>query len=154
KWASRFGFILSSAGAAIGLGAIWRLPYVTGTSGGGAFFLLFVLFTVLIVLRMLIAEFIIGRGSGLAAVSAYKIIAPKSLWSCIGRLCVLGSSLLLSCYSVVGRWVLICTGKALSNQIIGKDLNHDALFGSIVGSALSRIIGLLLFTIIDVLVIA
>src|SRR5690625_5362403 len=56
KWASRFGFILSSAGAAIGLGAIWRLPYVTGTSGGGAFFLLFVLFTVLIGLPMLIAE--------------------------------------------------------------------------------------------------
>src|SRR5690625_6983937 len=84
KWASRFGFILSSAGAAIGLGAIWRLPYVTGTSGGGAFFLLFVLFTILIGLPMLIAEFIIGRGTGLEAVSAYKKIAPKSLWSWIG----------------------------------------------------------------------
>src|SRR5690625_723262 len=154
KWASRFGFILSSAGAAIGLGAIWRLPYVTGTSGGGAFFLLFVLFTILIGLPMLIAEFIIGRGTGLEAVSAYKKIAPKSLWSWIGRLGVLGSFLLLSFYSVVGGWVLIYTGKAISNQIIGKNVDYEAIFGSVVGSPFVTIIGLLLFTIINVLVIS
>ena len=154
KWASRFGFILSSAGAAIGLGAIWRLPYVTGTSGGGAFFLLFVLFTVLIGLPMLIAEFIIGRGTGLEAVSAYKKIAPKSLWSWIGCLGVLGSFLLLSFYSVVGGWVLIYTGKSVSAQIIGENVDYEALFGSIVGSPFITIIGLLLFTIINVLVIS
>src|SRR5699024_627649 len=134
-------------------GAIWRLPYVTGTSGGGAFFLLFVLFTVLIGLPMLMAEFIIGRGSGLEAVSAYKKIAPKSLWSWIGRLGVLGSFLLLSFYSVCG-WVIIYTCKAVSNQIIGKNVNYEALFCSIVGSSFTTIIGLLLFTIINVLVIS
>src|SRR5699024_1098017 len=110
--------------------------------------------TVLIGLPMLIAEFIIGRGSGLEAVSAYKKIAPKSLWSWIGRLGVLGSFLLLSFYSVVGGWVLIYTGKAVSNQIIGKNVNYEALFGSIVGSPFTTIIGLLLFTIINVLVIS
>src|SRR5699024_12433733 len=100
----------SSAGVAISLLAIWRLPYVTGTSGGGAFFLLVVLFTVLMGLPMLIAEFIIGRGSGLEAVSAYKKIAPTSLWSWIGRLGVLGSFLLLSVCSVVVVWVFLSTG--------------------------------------------
>src|SRR5699024_6923916 len=148
KWASRFGFILSSAGAAIGLGAIWRLPYVTGTSGSGAFFLLFVLFTALIGLPMLMAEFIIASGPGVETVSDYKNIVSKSLWLCIGRLGVLGSFLLLSFYSVVGGWVLIYTGKAVSNQIIGKNVNYEALFGSIVGSPFTTIIGLLLFTII------
>ena len=154
EWTSRFGFILSSAGAAIGLGAIWRLPYVTGTSGGGAFFLLFVVFTLLIGLPMLVAEFIIGRGTGLEAVSAYKKIAPKSLWVWIGRLGVLGSFLLLSFYSVVGGWVLIYAGKSIGNQIIGANTEYDALFGSVVGSPLVTIIGLLLFTIINVLVIS
>src|SRR5690625_6838214 len=140
KWASRFGFILSSAGAAIGLGAIWRLPYVTGTSGGGAFFLLFVLFTVLIGLPMLIAEFIIGRGTGLEAVSAYKKIAPKSLWSWMGRLGVLGSFLLLSFYSEVGGWVLIYTDRSVSAQIIGDNVHYEVLFGCIVGSHFITII--------------
>lgn len=154
EWTSRFGFILSSAGAAIGLGAIWRLPYVTGTSGGGAFFLLFVVFTLLIGLPMLVAEFIIGRGTGLEAVSAYKKIAPKSLWVWIGRLGVLGSFLLLSFYSVVGGWVLIYAGKSIGNQIIGVNVEYDALFGSVVGSPLVTIMGLLLFTIINVLVIS
>src|SRR5699024_5054107 len=106
---------------------------------------LFVLFTVLIGLPMLMAEFIIGRGSGLEAVSAYKKIAPKSLWSWIGRLGVLGSFLLLSFYSVVGGWVLIYTGKAVSNQIIGKNVNYEALFCLIVCNSFSTIICLLLF---------
>ena len=86
KWSSKLGFILASAGAAIGLGAIWKFPYVTGMSGGGAFFLLFVIFTLAIGMPMLISEFIIGRGSGREAISAYKKLAPDSLWVNIGRM--------------------------------------------------------------------
>jgi len=153
-WTSRLGFILSSAGAAIGLGAIWRLPYVTGTSGGGAFFLIFVLFTLLIGLPMLIAEFTIGRGTGLEAVSAYKKLAPRSLWVWVGRLGVLGCFLLLSFYSVVGGWVLIYSGKSIGNKIIGENVAYDALFGSVVGDPLVTIMGLLLFTLINVAVIS
>src|SRR5690625_386189 len=103
---------------------------------------------------MLIAEFIIGRGTGLEAVSAYKKIAPKSLWSWIGRLGVLGSFLLLSFYSVVGGWVLIYTGKSVSAQIIGENVDYEALFGSIVGSSFITIIRFLLFSIIYLFVIS
>lgn len=70
QWSSRIGFILSSAGAAIGLGAIWKFPYMTGVHGGAAFFLLFVAFTIILGLPLLIAEFIIGRGAQKEAVSA------------------------------------------------------------------------------------
>ena len=96
QWSSKLGFILASAGAAIGLGAIWKFPYVTGMSGGGAFFLIFVVFTLLIGMPMLISEFIIGRGSGMEAISAYKKLAPDSLWVWVGKLGVLGCFLLLS----------------------------------------------------------
>ena len=78
QWSSKLGFILASAGAAIGLGAIWKLPYVTGQSGGGAFFLIFVLFTLLIGLPMLLSEYVLGRGTQSEAVTAYKKLLQLS----------------------------------------------------------------------------
>ncbi len=154
QWSTKIGFILSSAGAAIGLGAIWKLPYVTGQSGGGAFFLLFICFTLLIGLPMLISEFIIGRGTNREAVSAYKLLAPKTSWTWIGKLGVVGCFLLLSFYSVVGGWILIYTGKALIGDVIQPGQDPGALFGSVTGTPWITIVGLLLFTIINVLVIS
>ena len=153
QWSTKLGFILSSAGAAIGLGAIWKLPYVTGTSGGGAFFLLFVLFTLAIGLPMLIAEFIIGRGTQKEAVSAYKKLAPRTAWTWIGRLGVVGCFLLLSFYSVIGGWIAVYTGKALVGQIITPSLDASALFGEVTGSPMMTIIGLIIFTLFNVLVV-
>src|SRR5699024_9734012 len=154
QWTSKLNFILASAGAAIGLGAIWKLPYVVGMNGGGAFFLVFIIFTVLIGLPMLISEFIIGRGTAKEAVSAYKKLAPNSLWVWIGRLGVLGCFLLLTFYSVVGGWVLIYSGMSIPGQIISDSANYEALFGSVVGSTTITLLGLFLFTIINVLVIS
>ncbi|MEI3613032.1 sodium-dependent transporter [Pseudogracilibacillus sp. SO30301A] len=154
QWTSKLGFILASAGAAIGLGAIWKLPYVTGMSGGGAFFLIFVIFTLVIGLPMLVSEFIIGRGAAREAVSAYKKLAPDSMWVWVGRLGVLGCFLLLTFYSVVGGWVLIYSGMSLPGKIISDGANYEALFGSVAGSPGITMFGLLLFTIINVLVIS
>ncbi len=154
QWSSRLGFILSSAGAAIGLGAIWKFPYVTGQSGGGAFLLLFILFTILIGLPMLISEFIIGRGSGNEAVSAYKKLAPQSVWTLIGRLGVIGCFLLLSFYSVVGGWVLTYTIMALGGKVINSSADYGALFGQVISSPLITIGGLAAFLLINVNVIA
>ncbi|GIN89390.1 transporter [Siminovitchia terrae] len=154
QWSSKLGFILASAGAAIGLGAIWKFPYVTGMSGGGAFFLIFVAFTLLIGLPMLVSEFIIGRGSGAEAISAYKKLAPDSFWVWVGRLGVLGCFLLLSFYSVVGGWVLVYTGRSVVGKVIGEGANYPELFGSVVGSPGVTLLGLLLFSLINILVIS
>jgi NSS family neurotransmitter:Na+ symporter len=154
QWSSKLGFILASAGAAIGLGAIWKFPYVTGMSGGGAFFLIFVIFTLLIGMPMLISEFIIGRGSGVEAVSAYKKLAPDSFWVWVGKLGVLGCFLLLSFYSVVGGWVLVYTGLSIPGKIIAEGANYPDLFGSVIGSPWITLLGLLLFTLANVVVIA
>jgi neurotransmitter:Na+ symporter, NSS family len=155
QWTSKIGFILASAGAAIGLGAIWKFPYVTGMSGGGAFFLLFVAFTLLIGMPLLISEFIIGRGSGKEAISAYKkLAAPNSLWVWVGRLGVLGCFLLLSFYSVVGGWVLVYSGLSIPGKVIADGTSYPDLFGSIIGTPWITIVGLLIFSLINVLVIS
>ncbi|WP_203363429.1 sodium-dependent transporter [Bacillus sp. REN10] len=154
QWSSRIGFILSSAGAAIGLGAIWKFPYVTGQSGGGAFLLLFILFTLLIGLPMLISEFIIGRGSGKEAVSAYKKLAPSSFWTLTGKLGVIGCFLLLSFYSVVGGWVLTYTLMSLGGKVIESGSDYGAMFGQTISSPLITIGGLAAFLLMNIIVIA
>lgn len=152
QWSSKIGFILSSAGAAIGLGAIWKFPYVTGMNGGGAFLLLFILFTLFIGLPMLISEFIIGRGAGREAVSAYDHLAPKTSWRVTGRLGVVGCFLLLSFYSVVGGWIILYTGLSLVGKVITENANYGELFDTINGTPWMGLGGLALFLLINVIV--
>ncbi|MGG2110035.1 sodium-dependent transporter [Lysinibacillus pakistanensis] len=155
QWSSKLGFILASAGAAIGLGAIWKLPYVTGQSGGGAFFLIFVLFTLLIGLPMLLSEYVLGRGTQSEAVTAYKKVAPTKLgWAWIGRMGVLGCFLLLTFYSVVGGWIFIYSGLGVAGTVIDPANNPSELFGKIIGTPCITLLGLGLFTLANVLVIS
>ncbi|MFC3041256.1 sodium-dependent transporter [Virgibacillus xinjiangensis] len=154
QWASKLGFILSSAGAAIGLGAIWKFPYMTGMNGGGAFFLVFIAFTILIGLPILIAEFIIGRGAEKEAVSAYQKLAPKTPWSFIGHWGVVGAFLLMSFYSVVGGWVLIYSLVSIFGGIITSGANYEQLFADITGNPLITIAGLAFFMLINIIVVS
>ncbi|UCZ52512.1 sodium-dependent transporter [Bacillus shivajii] len=124
QWTSKLGFILAAAGSAIGLGAIWKLPYVAGTSGGGAFFLIFLLFTIFLGLPLLLAEFTIGRHTQKEAVSAYRTIAPGSFWHWIGKLGVGTSFLLLSFYSVVGGWIVIYLARSFTQGVQGLEVNQ------------------------------
>jgi neurotransmitter:Na+ symporter, NSS family len=134
QWSSNLGFVLASAGAAIGLGAIWKFPYVAGMNGGGAFLIVFIIFTLLIGLPMLISEFLIGRGTGKEAVSAYKKLVPKSVWSWVGKLGVAGCFLLLSFYAVVGGWVLYYAIISVLGLIIQDGADYAATFGNITSS--------------------
>ncbi|MBP1970641.1 NSS family neurotransmitter:Na+ symporter [Virgibacillus natechei] len=154
QWSTKLGFILSSAGAAIGLGAIWKFPYMTGMNGGGAFFLLFILFTIIIGLPILLAEFIIGRGSQKEAISAYQTLAPKSGWSIIGRWGVVGAFLLMSFYSVVGGWVLIYSALSIPGMIIQDNTDYSELFATITENPLIVIVGLASFLIINIAVVS
>ncbi|KMK77553.1 sodium-dependent transporter [Alkalihalobacillus pseudalcaliphilus] len=154
QWSSKFGFILATAGAAIGLGAIWKFPYVAGMNGGGAFLILFIVFTVFIGLSMLVSEFIIGRGAKKEAVSAYKKLAPNSFWVHVGRLGVVGCFLLLSFYSVVGGWIMLYSGLAVTGNVISADANYGQLFDQITASPWMGLVGLALFLILNVIVLS
>ncbi|CAM3140130.1 sodium-dependent transporter [Filibacter tadaridae] len=154
-WKSKIGFIMAAAGSAIGLGAIWKFPYVAGTGGGGAFLLVFLLFTLLLGLPLLIGEFIIGRKSQSDAISTYKKLAPRSFWHVTGIIGVISSFLVLSFYSVVGGWIILYLIKALSGGTAGLATeDFGPLFGQIISNPFSTLVAQLFFIVLTIVVVA
>ncbi len=132
QWGSRFGFILATAGSAIGLGAIWKFPYVASQNGGGAFLLIFVGFVFTLGIVLMMAEMAIGRASNSSPVGAYRRLGGK-YWQVVGYGGVLVSFLILSFYSVVGGWTIAYIVKSMTGEII----KHNP---KLLGSLFSRFI--------------
>lgn len=104
---SRLGFLLVSAGCAIGIGNVWRFPYVVGENGGGIFVLFYLLFLVAMGLPVLTMELAVGRGSRKSAVLAYKELEkPKSKWHVHGWFAILGCYVLMMYYTTVSGWMV------------------------------------------------
>ena len=104
QWSSKTGFILAGAGSAIGLGNIWRFPYVVGQNGGAAFVLLYVVFVAVIGLPYMFAELALGRHTQKNPVGAVDVIKPRSPWRLVGMLGVLTGVGILSFYGVIAGW--------------------------------------------------
>jgi NSS family neurotransmitter:Na+ symporter len=106
-WSSYIGFIFAAAGSAIGLGTLWKFPYVTGENGGGLFVLIYILCTFFIGIPVFIAELILGRRAQRGAVGVFATLADNtSAWKGVGWLSVLSAFLIMSYYSVIGGWGL------------------------------------------------
>jgi NSS family neurotransmitter:Na+ symporter len=103
-WKSRFGFVLAAAGSAIGLGNIWRFPYVVGENGGAAFVLVYLAFVFLIGAPVMLAELSLGRHTERNPVGAFTAIAPGSVWKFVGLLGVVTGVGILSFYGVIAGW--------------------------------------------------
>ena len=104
SFSSSFGILVALAGSAVGLGNLWRFPYLVGENGGAAFILIYLAFVLLLGIPLLLSEFIIGRRSQASARQAFKILAPDGHWGFTGLLAVICCTLILSFYSVVGGW--------------------------------------------------
>ncbi|MBP2240786.1 NSS family neurotransmitter:Na+ symporter [Cytobacillus eiseniae] len=154
QWSSKIGFILASAGSAIGLGAIWKLPYVTGNSGGGAFILLFLIFSVLIGFPLLLGEFVIGRSTGKEAISAYKKIAPGTKWHWIGYLGVFTSFILLSFYSVIGGWIIHYLFATVTGGMDQEAGGYKVFFENSVANPTIAVVSQGIFLLITVVIVA
>ena len=114
---SRLGFLLVSAGCAIGIGNVWKFPYVTGANGGGVFVLFYLLFLVIMGVPVLTMELAVGRASRKSAVLGYKALEPKgSKWHIHGWVCVLGCLILMMYYTTVAGWMLGYFLKFLTGQ--------------------------------------
>ena len=104
---SRLGFLLVSAGCAIGIGNVWKFPYITGQNGGGLFVLFYLLFLVIMGAPVLTMELAVGRGSRQSAVKGYKTLEPKgSKWHLHGWVCIVGCLMLMMFYTTVSGWML------------------------------------------------
>ncbi len=105
KWSSKMGFILAASGSAVGLGNIWRFPYVTYENGGGAFVLLYILFIVMLGLPVMLMELSIGRKANSNPVGALKKLGG-GYWSILGFLFVITGVAILSYYGVIAGWTV------------------------------------------------
>lgn len=154
QWTSKLGFILAAAGSAIGLGAIWKFPYMAGIGGGGAFFLIFIGFTLLIGLPLLLAEFVVGRSTQKEAVDAYRNIAPKTLWPWVGKLGIVTCFILLSFYSVVGGWILLYLWNAITGRLWEGNGAYEATFNDIIANPFLAVGSQLLFILITIFIVS
>ncbi len=121
KWTSKVGFVLAAAGSAVGLGNIWRFSYVTGTNGGAAFVIIYLVAIVLIGYPMMVTEVAIGRKSEKNPVGAFKALAPNTPWWLVGALGVFSGFVILSFYSVVAGWSVAYIFKAIAGFIPDTD---------------------------------
>jgi NSS family neurotransmitter:Na+ symporter len=130
SFGSRFAVIMAMAGSAIGLGNIWRFPYMVGEYGGAAFILLYALASLILVLPIFYAESIIGRRSHQGTFGAMQKLAPGTRWKWLGLLTVISPLLILSYYSVVGGWSVEFLFKSLSFDFTGAPENEVTGFFS------------------------
>lgn len=116
KFASRMGFVLAAAGSAVGLGNVWKFPYMCGQNGGAIFILIYLFCIVFICLPAMIAEFTIGRHSQTDQVTAYSVIAPGKPWGLNGLMGLTSGFLILTFYCPVAGWMLASGVKMATGQ--------------------------------------
>ncbi|MDX2413577.1 MAG: sodium-dependent transporter, partial [Bacteroidales bacterium] len=118
---SRAGVIAAAAGSAVGLGNIWRFPYVLGENGGGAFLLVYLGFILAIGFPVMLAELTIGRRAQKNALGSFKKLAPGKPWYLVGVMGIVAAFLILAFYSTIAGWTLEYLVQAIGNQFSGKD---------------------------------
>ncbi len=141
----KFGIVAAAAGSAIGLGNIWRFPYVLGENGGAAFLLIYLALILGLGVPVMLSEMLIGRRGQRNIFGSFRRLAPGSLWPGVGLLGVATAFVILSFYSVVAGWTVDYVFLALKNEFAGKSpeeikLIYDAVSGDAAGSVILMII--------------
>lgn len=115
-FSSKFGIICATAGSAIGLGNIWRFPYVVGENGGGAFILVYLAFILLLGIPVMLSELVIGRRGQLNTFGTFRKLAPGKPWWIIGVMGIAAAFMILAFYSTIAGWTLEYIVKSLGNS--------------------------------------
>lgn len=149
---SNIGFILAAAGSAVGLGNLWKFPYLTGKNGGGAFVFVYLILIVLIGFTVMLGEMTVGRKTKLNPIGAYAKLNRK--WKFVGVIGVVVSFTIVTYYSVIGGWIL----KYLFNYIIGQGsavaANSESYFGAFISSPVQPLFWHFLFMLINIIIVA
>ena len=154
KFSSRLGFILISAGCAIGLGNVWRFPYITGQYGGGAFVLIYLFFLFVLGLPIVIMEFAVGRASQKSVALSYEVLEPKgSKWHIHKYFAIAGNFLLMMFYTTVGGWMLAYFFKMLKGEFVGADSEKITnIFGTLTSNRNEMIFWMIIISLLGLAV--
>lgn len=150
KWSNKVGLILAAAGSAVGLGNIWRFPYLTGQNGGSAFIIIYLACVLIIGLSIMIAEWTLGRRANLSSAGAYK--KYNSNWTFAGTLGVLTAFLILGFYPVVGGWSLAYIFKSITGLLSSAAIGDE--FGLFVSSSTEPLVWMGIYLILNIVIVA
>jgi neurotransmitter:Na+ symporter, NSS family len=125
-FSGKFGILAAAVGSAVGLGNIWRFPYVTGENGGGAFLLIYLFFILAIGFPVMLAELSIGRRAQRNALGSFRKLAPGKPWYLVGMMGIVAAFLILAFYSTVAGWCLEFLTQAIGNNFVGKNADQLA----------------------------
>jgi neurotransmitter:Na+ symporter, NSS family len=154
-WSGAAGFILASIGSAVGLGNVWRYPYITGQYGGAAFILLYIGCVLAVGIPLMIAEFLIGRKTQRNPVGAFRTLRPGSPWVFTGWLGIVSAFTILSYYAVVGGWVLHYVYLSLINSFANKPAEQVTnLFVSMNATPGLQIFWLAVFMLVTIVIVS
>ena len=157
SFGSRFGALVAMAGSAVGLGNLWRFPYLVGENGGAAFIIVYVILSFVICLPIFVSEFVIGRRSQKNAYSAFRDLSGGSAWRWVGLFTIIVPLIVLSYYSVIGGWSIDYLLKSLTFSFTGGESQSalSTMFSDFVSSAWGPLLvhtGFLLVTTLIVMV--
>ncbi|WP_201529601.1 sodium-dependent transporter [Psychrobacter frigidicola] len=158
QWSSSFGFVLAAVGSAVGLGNIWKFPYMVGESGGSAFVIAYLFCIALVGFPILVAEWLIGRRGQKNPVNTFTDVAASEgksrSWGIVGATGILGGFLILSFYSVIGGWALNYITKVSTGSFSGQDGDAvGATFDAMLASASTLTIWHTVFMVITALIV-
>lgn len=153
RLSSRIGFILISVGCAVGLGNVWRFPYITGKYGGAAFVLIYLGFLVILGLPIMVMEFSVGRASQRSAARSFHELEPKgSKWHIASWLIMAGNYVLMMFYTTVAGWMLIYIKKMVAGEFAQESVDTGAVFNEMLGSPAGMVGGMIVVVVLGTLV--
>ena len=155
SFGSRFGALVAMAGSAVGLGNLWRFPYLVGENGGAAFIVVYIVLLFIICLPIFISEFVVGRRSQKNAFAAFRDLSGGTAWRWVGLITVIVPLIVLSYYSVIGGWSIDYLLKSLSFSFTGGESQNaiNTMFTDLVTSTWTPLISLTAFLLATTLVV-
>lgn len=151
QFGSRMGFILAAAGSAVGLGNLWKFPYMTGANGGGAFVVIYLLAVLIVGFSLMLMEFALGRNTSLAAAGAFRTLDNR--FTFLGVMGVFSAFIIMGFYPVVGGWSVAYVVKTLTGELVA-GASYDAIFGTLISGTFTPVFWTLIYLLMNVVIVA
>jgi len=154
SFSGKFGVFIAAVGSAVGLGNLWRFPYLVGENGGSAFIIIYICLMLAFCLPVLIAEFVIGRRANRDVMGAFDVLAPRTPWKGIGAMGLIAALVILGFYSVIGGWTLAYISNSfLPSFFSSAEISYANAFQSLVESPIQPLVWTLLFIVMTALIV-